>query len=166
MMEQIDADIERAFIVDILSGGDPITQSLPILAFCTLERGSIKVALYEGPHERSAIVEFVYKQVEPAARMLYTTGEVESFVQNPRFRDNGILPSTGVSVRKWQFWSIGWTNRYLCIMMLFSWTNKKIDCLDCLDCLDCVWLCLIRASFCRFLNLVDFDMCPHSLLRH
>lgn len=97
-MEQIDADIERAFFLGILSGVDSITQSLPLLAFCTLERESVKVALYEGPHERSAIVEFVYKQVKPVARMLYTTGEVESFVQNPRFRDNGILPFTGVSV--------------------------------------------------------------------
>ena len=101
-MEQIDADIERAFFLGILGGVDSIMQSLPVLAFCTLERESIKVALYEGPHERSAIVEFVYKQVEPAARMLYTTSEVESFVQNPRFRDNGILPSTAVSVSQRQ----------------------------------------------------------------
>lgn len=108
MLEQIDADIERAFLLDILSGVDPITQSLPVLAFCTLERESIKIALYEGPHERSAIVEFVYKQVEPATRKLYTASEVESFTQTPRFRDdNGILPFRGVSVRQWQLGSIG-----------------------------------------------------------
>ncbi|CAN0493730.1 unnamed protein product, partial [Scytosiphon promiscuus] len=40
-----------------------------------------KAILYNGPHERHAIVEFVHKQLGPPSRQLKTVAEVNNFVR-------------------------------------------------------------------------------------
>lgn len=94
---RIDADQERQLLHDVMNGQTAATQNLPIMALITQKRKS-KVLLYEGPHERHAIIEFVRKQRSPPTRRLKSVAEVEAFFQDPR---NGYrrTPTTAVAVR-------------------------------------------------------------------
>lgn len=104
LVGRIDADAERTLLGDVLGGFDAATQ-LPVMAFCT--RKSKKAVVYEGPHERHAIVEFAHKQLGPPTTQLRSITEVENFVACPRFQATDTLPSTVVTVSRcmmcWNF---------------------------------------------------------------
>lgn len=95
---RIDADIERTLLRDALGGDTAATQHLPVLFFCTALRKS-RAVIFEGPHERQAIVEFVRKQLGVPARKLASVAEVEEFCRRPYI---GIMDpsSSAVAVRE------------------------------------------------------------------
>lgn len=99
---RIDADQERQLLYDVVKGQTAAAQHLPIVALITQKRKS-KALLYEGPHERHAITEFVRKQRDPPTRRLRSVAEVEAFFQDPR---NGYkhTSTTAIAVRTEVAW--------------------------------------------------------------
>eukprot|EP00904_Undaria_pinnatifida_P005915 jgi/Undpi1/2453/HiC_scaffold_13.g05833.m1 len=95
---RIDADVERAFLSDILGGFEAAEQQPPLIALWVATRKSKKPILYSGPHERHAIVEFVQKQLGPPARQLQTVPEVNEFVRSPHFGASKTLSSEVTTV--------------------------------------------------------------------
>eukprot|EP00752_Nemacystus_decipiens_P012627 g11183.t1 len=58
----------------------------------TPKRKSRKAILYDGAHERHAIIEFVHKQLEQPARKLTSVAAVENFVKDPRLQATSTAP--------------------------------------------------------------------------
>lgn len=95
---RIDADVERPLLRAVLGEDVIVTQQLPIIALFTSKRTS-KPLLFEGPHQRHAIVEFARKQLEPPTRTLTSVDEVDAFVRSPYFGDVD-MPIEAVAVRR------------------------------------------------------------------
>ncbi|CAM9425490.1 unnamed protein product [Ectocarpus sp. 12 AP-2014] len=98
VLGRVNADAERALLSRILGGVEAAAQHLPVILLWTETRKSRKALLYDGAHERHAIVEYVRKQLEPPAKRLPTITAVENFVKDPQFGALGTAPSEAVTV--------------------------------------------------------------------
>lgn len=106
LLGRVDADAERALLGRILGGVEAAAQHLPVILLWTETRKSRKALLYDGAHERHAIVEYVRKQLEPPAKKLTTITAVENFVKDPQFGALGTAPSEVVTVRRFSLLEI------------------------------------------------------------
>ncbi|CAB1120040.1 unnamed protein product [Ectocarpus sp. CCAP 1310/34] len=100
VLGRVNADAELALLGRILGGVEAAAQHLPVILLWTETRKSRKALLYDGAHERHAIVEYVRKQLEPPAKSLATITAVENFVKGPQFGALGTAPSEAVTARR------------------------------------------------------------------
>lgn len=98
ILARIDADVERGLVDVIMGGPEATAQHLPVILLWLATKSSKKAILYDGPHERHAIVEFVQKQMRPSVTKLGSIEDVNNFVANPRHQAIGMPPSEAVTV--------------------------------------------------------------------
>ncbi|CAN0095020.1 unnamed protein product, partial [Scytosiphon promiscuus] len=98
LVGRLDADAERALLLKILGEFQGTAYNLPAIFLWTATRKSRKALLYDGAHDRHAIVGFVYKQLGPPAKKLTSIDAVESFATNPRSKAIDSVSSEVVTV--------------------------------------------------------------------
>ncbi|CAM9811061.1 unnamed protein product [Discosporangium mesarthrocarpum] len=96
-MGRVDADLERDLLHKICGHHSSGAQNVPVLVLYNSAQGA-KGIIYDGPHERNAIIEYVYKQLGQPFQQLTSVGAVMRFIESPFLSEAGHSGSSAAAV--------------------------------------------------------------------